>query len=126
VVTPKTGATLMRTSAGAVAVVLLGLTLGGCGAGASTHADRVGQACTEIGDVLANGPDPVADPVGYAEAQIRGLAALEHAAPSLHQVVVALDDAYVQVVGANGSPASLRVEARESAALDARCPGAAP
>ena len=28
------------------------------------------QACEQVGDVLADGPDPDADPVGHAEAQI--------------------------------------------------------
>jgi hypothetical protein len=49
-----------------------------------------------VSAVLSDGPDPTADPVGYAEAQIVPLRAVRTDDVSLRQVLGQLADAYQQ------------------------------
>jgi hypothetical protein len=76
--------------------------------------------------VLSDGPDPAADRVGYAEAQILPLRQLALHSGSLRVAVDALDAAYAHEFAADGSSSSRRATDRAEAALDALCPGAAP
>ena len=47
-----------------------------------------------MADVLADGPDPGADPVGYAEAQVVPLRKLTISDATLHRAVLTLAGAY--------------------------------
>ena len=47
-----------------------------------------------MADVLANGPDPGADPIGYAEAQVLPLRQLSISDATLHRAVLTLARAY--------------------------------
>ena len=62
------------------------------------HDISVGSAvqrdCTSVTDVLSDGPDPGADPVGYAEAQVLPLRQLTISDATLHQAVLTLASAY--------------------------------
>jgi hypothetical protein len=91
---------------------------------------RAQQDCTAVSDVLADGPDPDADPVGYAQAQILPLQRLKVSDSNLHAAINNLVAAYQQFVAVTGSTASRSAAAaRVSAAEDAVnqiCPGAAP
>ena len=81
-----------------------------------------------MSDVLANGPDPDADPVGYAEAQVLPLAQLHLSDTALAQSVQRLDSAYKAFSatnGAKGSAAAIKVSVAQKA-LNAICPNAAP
>lgn len=81
-----------------------------------------------MSDVLADGPDPDADSVGYAEAQILPLNQLTLADAKLSQAVHRLDSAYKafsSTNGAAGTAAAIRVSGAESA-VNAICPNAAP
>jgi hypothetical protein len=77
--------------------------------------------------VLSDGPDPDADPVGYAEAQILPLRQLTIGDAKLHQAVLTLAGAY-QAFSAGtkpgGATAALKVSKAE-AAVNAICPQAA-
>jgi hypothetical protein len=92
---------LIRVSAGA-AVTLLALTVAACGSSSSTSStassvnfgSAVQQDCTSVADVLSDGPDPGADPVGYAEAQVLPLRQLTISDAALHNAVLALASAY--------------------------------
>jgi hypothetical protein len=85
------------------------------------------QQCTAVSDVLADGPDPDADPVGYAQAQILPLRQLKLSDTALRSAVSALASAY-QVYstssGAVGKSAATQA-AKDKAAVNAICPGAA-
>jgi hypothetical protein len=89
---------LFRVTAG-TAVAFLALTVAACGS-TSSHASSaslgsaVEQDCTSVTDVLADGPDPDADPVGYAEAQVLPLRQLTISDAALHNAVLALAGAY--------------------------------
>lgn len=86
------------------------------------------QGCTAVSDVLSDGPDPDADPVGYAEAQILPLEHLKLADSNLSGTVRQLAQAYKDFSatnGAKGTATANKVSATEKA-LNAICPNAAP
>ena len=52
------------------------------------------MAFLALADVLADGPDPAADPVGYAEAQVQPLRQLTISDATLQPAVLTLASAY--------------------------------
>jgi hypothetical protein len=85
------------------------------------------QQCTSVGDVLSDGPDPTADPAGYAEAQVLPLRQLSLGNAHLHRAVLQLAaayQAYSTATGSAGIAAALQVSKTE-AAVNAICPGVA-
>jgi hypothetical protein len=90
---------LIRASAG-TAAAFLALTVAACASASSQTSSTAAlgttlqQACTTISVVLANGPDPDADPVGYAQAQVLPLRQLTISDATLHGAVLALAAAY--------------------------------
>jgi hypothetical protein len=81
-------------------VALLALTVAACGSGSSQTSSTVSlgsavqQDCTSVADVLADGPDSGADPVGYAQAQVLPLRQLSIGDAALHRAVLTLASAY--------------------------------
>jgi hypothetical protein len=125
----------MLTSPGRGAARLLGLSaaaagllLTGCSSssgGTSVTALPTPTICTQIGGVLGNGPDPDADPVGYAEAQIRPLAEIHSSQPGLQDALDALDIAFRHEFDEKASaPSKAEVRAAQHR-VDSLCPGAA-
>lgn len=97
-------------------------------AAAPASAAALGQDCTAVTDVLADGPDPDSDSVGYAEAQILPLKQVTLADSSVRSAVARLDAAFDAFTGAQGAArtqAGTTVTSAENA-LNALCPGAAP
>jgi hypothetical protein len=90
---------LIRASAGTT-LAFLALTVAACGSASSQTSSTVSlgsaiqQDCTSVADVLANGPDPGVDPVGYAEAQVMPLRQLTISDATLHYAVLTLASAY--------------------------------
>jgi hypothetical protein len=83
------------------------------------------QTCQRVSTVLTNGPDPDADPVGYAEAQILQLRQVRTADTTLGQAITGLADAYSGYSAANGT--SKTAKATLTAAINrinSLCPGA--
>ena len=104
-----------------------GVLLGACGSpSASEVSGTLARSCQAVAAVLSDGPGPVVDPIGYAEAQIRPLRDVRTPDRSLHQDIQRLDRAYREVFDSNDSPASARAERSASGRLDAVCPKAAP
>jgi hypothetical protein len=110
---------------------LIALTFSACSSSSpasSSSLSATQQGCTAVSDVLANGPDPDADAVGYAEAQVLPLEQLKLADTTLAHAVRELDTAYKSFSstnGAKGTPAAVKVSAAEKA-VNAICPNAAP
>jgi hypothetical protein len=76
--------------------------------------------------VLADGPDPDADPVGYALAQIAPLGQIHTSDPALAQRLSSLISADRALVNSNGSDhAVAKSIAKDDAALNTACPGVA-
>ena len=90
---------LIRASAGTT-VACLALAVAACGSASSQTSSTVSlgsagqQGCTSVADVLSDGPDPGADPVGYAEAQVMPLRQLAISDAALHRAVLTLASAY--------------------------------
>jgi hypothetical protein len=100
-----------------------------CGSGSGrpgASAASISAACTSIGAVLSDGPDPDADPVGYAEAQIKPLRAIQTSDETLEAAVRDLAAAYARVFASNGTSAAASNAVTAAAGkVSAICPGAA-
>jgi hypothetical protein len=93
---------------------------------ASSSATAIAATCEHVGAVLSDGPDPDADPVGFAEAHILLLRQISTPDQSLRGALVQLADANQSFVASNGKSAN----AKEAVAvadkkLNSICPGAA-
>jgi hypothetical protein len=132
-----TSRTALRPHAlGAVPLLLFALLAAACSSSAHSSASAATSAsaakalaqatCQQIGAVLSDGPDPDADPLGYAQAQILPLRHITVPNPALRTAVGQLSDAYQQFYTSNGKS----TDAKEAVAvatkkLNSICPGAA-
>jgi hypothetical protein len=108
------------------------LALAACGSsGGSGGVPSLSKApsslCSSLNAILSDGPDPDADPVGYALSQILPLGEL-HSSDSaaigvVHQLISA-DRALVKSGGSNRSASKTIKAADES--INEACPGVAP
>ncbi len=106
--------------------LVLALALTACGGSSSSSAAATKKACQQVGAVLSDGPDPDADPAGYAEAQILPLSQIHAPDRRLRAAIGQLDAAYKQVFASNGaSTAATRAVASASKKVNSICPGAA-
>jgi hypothetical protein len=105
--------------------VLAATAVAACGSSSSAGGAAQRQGCTAVADVLSDGPDPDADPVGYAEAQVLPLHQLKVSDTKLRDVVDKLDSAYQAYVSNSGRSQAAKVSSEENV-LNAICPGAAP
>jgi hypothetical protein len=117
-----------RLRGGALAVSALAscaVVLGACGSsGPSQASSALSRACQDVSAVLSDGPDPTADPVGYAEAQILPLRHVRTSDAALEAAIEDLDSAYQQYFSTNGASTAKRAVTKASTRLDAICPGA--
>jgi hypothetical protein len=117
----------------AVSAAFLAIAIAACGSSSSStsHAatsavlgTTLQQDCTAIGDVLANGPDPDSDAVGYAEAQVLPLRQLKIGDVTLQRDVLTLATAY-QAVSAGGGATAATAVTKATKAVSSICPQAA-
>lgn len=114
----------------AVTAAFLVIAVAGCGSSSSTAAasavlgTTVQQDCTAVGDVLSDGPDPDADSVGYAQAQVLPLRQLKIGDATLQRDVLSLAAAY-QAVSASGGAAAAANVTKAQKAVSSICPEAA-
>ena len=124
---------LIRASAG-TAAAFLALAVAACGSASSQTSSTaalgtaVQQDCTTISDVLSDGPDPGADPVGYAQAQVLPLRQLTISDATLHDAVLSLATAYEKFSTSTGPTraAAALVVAKAEDEVNKICPQAAP
>jgi hypothetical protein len=102
------------------------LLLAACGGAAKPVAPSAGaRACQEVTAVLADGPDPGNDPVGYAEAQILPLRKVHTSDRVLRTAISKLAGAYDAFFADNGkSAAATSAVVAAAAHLNKLCPGA--
>jgi hypothetical protein len=117
---------------GGLALSLVVLLACGCSSSASASASARASAsvaqsdCQQVSAVLSDGPDPNADPVGYAEAQILPLRHIGVGNPALRGAITELADAYQEFFASNGKSNSAKeAVAVASKKLNSICPGAA-
>ena len=116
-------AALAMTAPAGLAMALL---LSACGGSATDSAAATKKTCQQVRAVLADGPDPDADPAGYAEAQILPLRQIHAADKRLKTEIGHLDAAYQQLFASNGeSSAAASAAAAATRRINAICPGAA-
>lgn len=109
-----------------LALILALSACGSSGSAASSSAAATKKTCQQVAAVLADGPDPGADPAGYAEAQILPLRQIHAPDKSLKAAISALDTAYRQVFSSDGKSATAtKAVAAASKHVNAICPGAA-
>ena len=111
----------------ALAVPLLAACSSGSAGGGSSQAQAPATVCQKVMAVLADGPDPDADPVGYALSQIAPLGQIhtsDHALAKQLSDLIAADHA---LVNTNGSDrAATKSIAKDDKSLNNVCPGVAP
>jgi hypothetical protein len=96
-----------------------------CG-GPASDAAAVKKACSQVNAVLSDGPDPDADPAGYAEAQILPLQHIKAPSKSFRTALSRLDAAYRQLFASQGqSSAATSAVAAASKKINRICPGVA-
>jgi hypothetical protein len=102
-----------------------GLALSACGSSSSatTHVKVVKAACVKVAAALSDGPDPSADPVGYAEAQILPLSQIKVHDDVLQTAIHYLDVEYRLFYQTNGAPASKRAVKAALKIINVYCPG---
>lgn len=105
---------------------LLGVGVAACGSSSSASANaEVQQTCQQVEAALSDGPEPIADPVGYAQAQVIPLRQIRASDEKLRQAIDALASAYERFSADDGaSPAKSAVSAA-SREVDSICPGVA-
>ena len=83
------------------------------------------RTCQQVQAVLSDGPDPDADKVGYAEAQILPLRQIRTSSPVLRSAITELANAYDHFFASNGqSAAATSAVASAAARINKLCPGA--
>ena len=109
--------------AAAAVISVAALSLASCSSSDSS-ATAVAASCQKVVGVLSNGPDPDADPVGYAEAQYHPLAALHLRDTTVNTDAHRLGRAFHAVFTSNGSAVSATALAKAEKVIDRVCPGA--
>lgn len=95
-------------------------------AASTSAAAATESACQRVSAVLSDGPDPDADPVGYAEAQILPLRQLSVSNQALRAAISQLAEAYQTFFASNGTSSEVKeTVAVASSKLNSICPGAA-
>jgi len=111
-------------------LVLAALLVCACGpaarpAASASASTATESACLQVSAVLSDGPDPDADPVGYAEAQIIPLRQISTSSQALGAAIRQLADAYQKFFASNGGSQAKEAVAVASSKVDSICPGAA-
>jgi hypothetical protein len=94
--------------------------------GSSGQSQAPAAVCQKVLAVLSDGPDPDADPVGYALSQIAPLGQIHTSDQEVAQRLSDLISADQQLVQSNGSDhAATKSIAKDDADLNKVCPGVA-
>jgi hypothetical protein len=119
-----TAAQYRRSVAIAIAMALMVL-LAACGSSkqAPSSAQVKKQTCVEVEAALADGPDPEADPVGHAQAQILPLREIHTSDGALHRAIETLAAAYQSFSSTHGSGAAKSAVSTAGKTIEHLCPG---
>jgi hypothetical protein len=105
---------------------LLCLGLVACGSSsksAPSSAQIKRQTCKQVEAALSDGPDPEADPVGHAQAQILPLHEIHTSDGALHRAIDTLAAAYRSFSSTDGSAAAKSAVSTAGKAIERLCPG---
>jgi hypothetical protein len=90
----------------------------------SSSAEVEKETCQQVEAVLSDGPEPEADPVGHAQAQILPLRQISTSDEKLHQAIDTLASAYQAFSSSNGASQAKSAVTTASKTIDTICPGA--
>jgi len=123
--TPAVRLRLWSTLHTLVAVTVCVGLLNACGSSSPRQASAaVKSTCAQVSAVLSDGPDPDADPVGYAQAQVLPLRQVHTSDTNLKDAIDALASAFEQFSLSNGTKETKSAVTRASNKVDGICPGA--
>jgi hypothetical protein len=117
-----------RTMAPASVAVAVPLWAGcsSSGGGVAKPAAAPTAVCPKVLAVLSDGPDPDADPVGYALSQILPLGKVQTSDQTVHTDLTTLIAGDRKLVNSNGSDHAAKTAIKKAdASLNAVCPGVA-
>ncbi len=117
------GISFLRMGPPLLGAGLLATALAGCTGSTQASSSSVRSTCQQVGAVLSDGPDPSADPVGYAEAQPVQLHGISTTDRPLRTAIDELADAYQDFFDTNGSRAAQSAVDQAGKKLDSICPG---
>ena len=121
-----------RSRAGALlalTALTITATVSACGSGGHTAPSgppaAAQAACRQVSAVLSDGPDPDADPVGYAEAQVLPLRQIHTSDQILSRAISTLAGAYSSYYTADGASSAAKAALTAAAnRINWLCPGA--
>jgi hypothetical protein len=119
-----------RFSTVATSMLVVALAAAACGSTSAAkppstpNTASIAATCQQVGATLADGPDPDADPVGYALAQIKPLRAIQTSEASLRSAIADLASAYQSFYDDNGTKVAIALVTSAGNRLDKFCPGA--
>src|ERR1700683_1418534 len=121
---------IRRLAAMTGTVLGLAALLGACSSAAATSSASSpaasATACRQVSAVLSDGPDPDADPVGYAEAQILPLGQIRTSDSQLRVAIGRLAGAYPAFFASDGTSSTAKLAvASATKRINSFCPGAA-
>jgi|HubBroStandDraft_3_1064219.scaffolds.fasta_scaffold25281_3 hypothetical protein len=116
-----------RAPCAVVAALALAMLLGACGASSkptpsSAHVTK--ETCRQLEAVLSDGPEPAADPIGYAQAQILPLRQIHTTDAKLAEAIDTLASAYQGFSSSDGARSAKSAVSSASRAIDTICPAA--
>jgi hypothetical protein len=109
-----------------IATLFSAVLLAACGSSSkSTTASALTgrQACKQVEAVLSDGPEPEADPVGYAQAQILPLHQIHTTDAKLAGAIGGLASAYEQFTASRGSSQAKNAVNSATKTIETLCPG---
>jgi hypothetical protein len=113
--------------AGTAAAILLPMALlVACGSSSKptlSSAQVKKQTCKHLEAVLSDGPEPEADPVGYAQAQILPLRQIHATEVKLAGAIAGLASAYQEYSSSNGSKHAKEAVSAATSRIETLCPG---
>jgi hypothetical protein len=104
----------------------LAVLLAACGSSSKTtpsSAQVQKQTCQQIEAALSDGPDPEADPVGHAQAQVLPLRQIHTTDAKLHQAIDTLASAYQAFSSSNGASSAKSAVGAATKTIEHLCPG---
>ncbi|MGD0448200.1 MAG: hypothetical protein ABSB36_06225 [Candidatus Dormibacteria bacterium] len=105
-------------------VAALAVAVAGCGSSTPASTPSIASTCQALSAVLSDGPDPSADPVGYAEAQVLPLRQILTPDRDVQRAMRALASAYEQYYTTGGNSVARQAVSQAGTEVDALCPGA--
>jgi hypothetical protein len=122
---PTSLAGLTRLALVLAALSLLSLGAVACGSSSKpklSSAQTKKRTCKQVEAALSDGPDPEADPVGHAQAQILPLREIHTADGALHRAIDRLAAAYQSFSSTDGSGTAKSAVSAASEKIEHLCP----